>query len=452
MGTPAALRIGAGSGRAGALEGGGRTGPGRLRRAHRRRVCTPLDRWSISIPARPAARTLGGAASTRTSGWTWRVVEAREVPDDFHARFSARWRHYRYLLLNRPDRPAVLGGRVARDHRPLDLARLRAAAGRLVGTHDFSAYRASACQARSPVRTLHALHVEQRGARVWFDVVADGFLHHMVRNIVGVLLAIGGGGGGARMGARGPGRPRSYRGWSDRERRRALSHAGRLPGPLSPARGVARFGGLVISRRARPDQDLRPHPAGGCPAGGHPRSGCDRAQLLPSESALPRPAGGSRGAREHPSVRDFGRGVRQPRRGGGPAGDRGGRSRHAAISRDRAGRILRRIRAALSQGGGDARRGSSSRRWPASIPRPPRSCWTSTTPRSGAGPAGRSTGRRRGAGGGSIGRSCWPADSIPRTSRRPSDGCARSRWTCAGEWNRPEVSRTRRCSRPSWGG
>ena len=121
------------------------------------------------------------------------VVEAREVPDDFHARFSARWRHYRYLLLNRPDRPAVLGGRVARDHRPLDLARLRAAAGRLVGTHDFSAYRASACQARSPVRTLHALHVEQRGARVWFDVVADGFLHHMVRNIVGVLLAIGAG-------------------------------------------------------------------------------------------------------------------------------------------------------------------------------------------------------------------------------------------------------------------
>ena len=121
------------------------------------------------------------------------VVEAREVPGDFHARFSARWRHYRYLLLNRQDRPAVLHGRVARDRRPLDIARLRAAAGLLVGTHDFSAYRASACQARSPVRTVYALDVQGRGARVWFDVVADGFLHRMVRNIVGVLLAVGSG-------------------------------------------------------------------------------------------------------------------------------------------------------------------------------------------------------------------------------------------------------------------
>ena len=132
-----------------------------------------------------------GANANLDAGVT--VVEAREVPDDFHARFSARWRHYRYLLLNRPDRPSVLHGRVACDRRPLDLARLRAAAGHLVGTHDFSAYRASACQARSPVRTVHALDVGQRGARVWFDVVADGFLHHMVRNIVGVLLAIGAG-------------------------------------------------------------------------------------------------------------------------------------------------------------------------------------------------------------------------------------------------------------------
>ena len=121
------------------------------------------------------------------------VVEAREVPGDFHARFSARWRHYRYLLLNRPDRPAVLHGRVACERRPLDLARLRAAARRLVGTHDFSAYRASACQARSPVRTVHVLDVSREGARVRFDVVANGFLHHMVRNIVGVLIAVGAG-------------------------------------------------------------------------------------------------------------------------------------------------------------------------------------------------------------------------------------------------------------------
>ena len=119
------------------------------------------------------------------------VVAAREVPADFHARFSARWRHYRYLLLNRPDRAAVLHGRVSWERRPLDLARIREAAALLVGTHDFSAYRASACQARSPIRTVHALDVQGRGARVWFDVVADGFLHHMVRNMVGVLLSIG---------------------------------------------------------------------------------------------------------------------------------------------------------------------------------------------------------------------------------------------------------------------
>lgn len=121
------------------------------------------------------------------------VTAAREVPPDFHARFSARWRHYRYLLLNRPDRPAALHGRAAWERRPLDLGRLRAAAALLVGTHDFSAYRARACQARSPVRTVYALDVERQGARVRFDVVADGFLHHMVRNLVGVLLAAGAG-------------------------------------------------------------------------------------------------------------------------------------------------------------------------------------------------------------------------------------------------------------------
>ena len=121
------------------------------------------------------------------------VLGAREVSGDFHARFSARWRHYRYLVLNRSDRPSVLRDRVAWDRRPLDLDRVRTAAAPLVGTHDFSAYRASACQARSPVRTVYSLDVRRQGPRVWFDVVADAFLHRMVRNIVGVLLAIGAG-------------------------------------------------------------------------------------------------------------------------------------------------------------------------------------------------------------------------------------------------------------------
>ena len=139
----------------------------------------PLDAWR-----RGTNSNLGKAVA---------VLATREVPGEFHARYSARWRHYRYLLLNRSDRPSVLRGRVAWDHRPLDPDRMRAAAGRLVGTHDFSAYRASACQARSPVRTVHSLGVRRQGPRVWFDVVADGFLHRMVRNIVGVLLAIGAG-------------------------------------------------------------------------------------------------------------------------------------------------------------------------------------------------------------------------------------------------------------------
>ena len=121
------------------------------------------------------------------------ILHAKEVPEDFHARFSARWRHYRYLVISRPSRPALLRGRAAWDHRPLDLGRLRAAAAFLVGTHDFNAYRASACQAKSPVRTVHALDVNRAGARLWFDVVANGFLHHMVRNMAGVLLAIGAG-------------------------------------------------------------------------------------------------------------------------------------------------------------------------------------------------------------------------------------------------------------------
>lgn len=121
------------------------------------------------------------------------VLGAREVPDEFHARFSALWRHYRYLVLNRADRPAFLRGQVAHERRPLDLARMRAAAAHLVGTHDFSAYRASACQAKSPVRTVHALDVRRHGERFSFDVVANGFLHHMVRNIVGTLAIIGAG-------------------------------------------------------------------------------------------------------------------------------------------------------------------------------------------------------------------------------------------------------------------
>lgn len=118
---------------------------------------------------------------------------ARPVADDFHARFSAVRRHYRYVIHNTPVRPALPAGAVAWEYRALDAARMGAAAVHLVGRHDFSSYRAYACQAKSPVRTVQRLEVQRRGEFVVIDIVADAFLHHMVRNIAGVLMAIGAG-------------------------------------------------------------------------------------------------------------------------------------------------------------------------------------------------------------------------------------------------------------------
>lgn len=119
------------------------------------------------------------------------VTWVRQVPEKFHARFSALSRRYRYFILNRPSRSAVLAGRVTWSHRPLDVSRMQQAAPGLLGEHDFSSYRAVACQAKSPVRTLHELKVEQHGEFIVLSLYANAFLHHMVRNIAGVLMAIG---------------------------------------------------------------------------------------------------------------------------------------------------------------------------------------------------------------------------------------------------------------------
>lgn len=116
---------------------------------------------------------------------------AREVPEDFHARFSARARRYRYLICNRWVRPAILRGRVTWFHKPLDVERMRRAGAHLLGEHDFSSFRALACQAKSPVREVRALQVSREGDYIAIDVTANAFLHHMVRNIAGVLLAVG---------------------------------------------------------------------------------------------------------------------------------------------------------------------------------------------------------------------------------------------------------------------
>ncbi|QID18187.1 tRNA pseudouridine(38-40) synthase TruA [Nitrogeniibacter mangrovi] len=116
---------------------------------------------------------------------------AHEVDTSFHARFSATARHYRYLLYNAPVRPALLSGRVGWFHLPLDEDRVRAAADRLAGTHDFSAFRAAACQAKSPVRTIRHARVTRHGPYWLFDFCADAFLHHMIRNLVGALVYVG---------------------------------------------------------------------------------------------------------------------------------------------------------------------------------------------------------------------------------------------------------------------
>ncbi len=119
------------------------------------------------------------------------VTWAQPVRDDFSARFSATARHYRYVLLNHPVRAAADHGRVGWFHAPLDVERMRAAASCLLGEHDYSAFRASECQAKSPVRTLMQLDISTRGPYVTFDFCANGFLHHMVRNIVGSLVYVG---------------------------------------------------------------------------------------------------------------------------------------------------------------------------------------------------------------------------------------------------------------------
>ena len=119
------------------------------------------------------------------------VIWARPVSEDFSARFSALSRKYRYFILNRTSRSAVLAKRVTWTHRPLDVSRMQEAARPLVGEHDFSSYRALSCQAKSPTRTLYQLEVERHGDFVVLSLHANAFLHHMVRNIAGVLMAIG---------------------------------------------------------------------------------------------------------------------------------------------------------------------------------------------------------------------------------------------------------------------
>ena len=119
------------------------------------------------------------------------VLWSHEVADDFHARYSALSRTYRYELLNRPVRAALSAHYVGWFHLPLDLAKMREAAALLVGEHDFSAFRSSECQAKTPIRKVHELTIRQEGENIVFVIRANAFLHHMVRNVVGTLVYVG---------------------------------------------------------------------------------------------------------------------------------------------------------------------------------------------------------------------------------------------------------------------
>lgn len=121
------------------------------------------------------------------------VLWARPVGEDFHARFAATQRGYRYVLLNHPVRPGLGSGTVGWHHRPLDVDAMNQAATQLIGKHDFSAFRAAECQAKTPVKELRRIHIERRGGYLLCDFVADGFLHHMVRNLMGTLIQVGAG-------------------------------------------------------------------------------------------------------------------------------------------------------------------------------------------------------------------------------------------------------------------
>ncbi len=125
---------------------------------------------------------------------TIRVQWARPVMDDFHARFSATARSYRYVILNRPLAPSALsGGRATWWRYALDAARMHTAAQQLLGENDFSSFRAVGCQSNTPYRCVEAVRVTRDGQWVSIDIRANAFLHHMVRNIVGTLLPVGGG-------------------------------------------------------------------------------------------------------------------------------------------------------------------------------------------------------------------------------------------------------------------
>lgn len=119
------------------------------------------------------------------------ILSCEYISNDFHARFSAKKRYYEYIILNRISPPVIDKERVWHIHNPLNVQNMKQAAKYLIGTHDFSSFRATECQARSPIKTLDFINITNEGEYIKFNICATSFLHHMVRNIVGTLKLVG---------------------------------------------------------------------------------------------------------------------------------------------------------------------------------------------------------------------------------------------------------------------
>ena len=145
----------------------------------------------LDVPDKFDANRVMEALNALTSDPPVSIIEAREVDSEAHARFSASGRRYLYRLLPRRQPPALDHGRVWHHRRALDPGAMQAAAAFLVGRHDFTSFRASQCQADSPVRTLDELRIEPQGEELHIHAAARSFLHHQVRNIVGTLALVG---------------------------------------------------------------------------------------------------------------------------------------------------------------------------------------------------------------------------------------------------------------------
>jgi tRNA pseudouridine38-40 synthase len=145
----------------------------------------------IDLPAIHSPRTIRDALNYHMKPYPVVVLAAAQVPDGWSARFCAIRRAYRFRILNRRSRPALLAGKVWHVAHPLDATAMHEAAQRLLGRHDFTSFRAAACQAKSPIRTLDRLDVTRHGDIVEITTEARSFLHHQVRNFAGTLKLIG---------------------------------------------------------------------------------------------------------------------------------------------------------------------------------------------------------------------------------------------------------------------